>query len=467
MKDLAKRSGGASMEGAQRGRWGGSVVHVCGPLLREIGSTARCVARSRGCGPAPHFSIVCRCCQDGPGRRVPGRPPGANTGVSPRPVHRSDRVLRRSLDWQVEYVDKPWDELLVDLEKGEIDLLPAVAVTAGSASIYDYSQDPPFIDSGVVFTGPEFHLEDHLRPAGCAGRRSGGKHLHARFRDLRGLFRCRVRVRAGEDNPSVMQAITDGTVDAGICIYSLGLDLSRQYPVSITAISFAPTALSFAVPKGKNADLIAGIDQLMAPMVNDPDSLYSRSFDKWILPSRADLHPRLDLVGHRRSCFLGLLVALWNIALRRQVAAKTKHLMAEISERERTRGATPPVPEDGGRGPAGRRHRPRLQQPAHRHHRLLRPDPRQGDELRPRPCAATWRRSGAPPSGRAPSPGRSWPSRGARPSSRRSSRLNDVFADMEPLLRRTLGEDIELVTLLDPDLGHERGGSSTSSSRCS
>ena len=39
------------------------------------------------------------------------------------------------------------------------------------------------------------------------------------------------------------------------------------------------------------------------------------------------------------------------------------------------RGAAPAKPEDGGHRPPGRRHRPRLQQPPHRHQRVQRPGP--------------------------------------------------------------------------------------------
>ena len=49
--------------------------------------------------------------------------------------------------------------MLVDLEKGDIDLLPAVAVTEERQEIYDYTQDPPFVDSGVLFVG------EHFQPA--------------------------------------------------------------------------------------------------------------------------------------------------------------------------------------------------------------------------------------------------------------------------------------------------------------
>ena len=90
------------------------------------------------------------------------------------------------------------------------------------------------------------------------------------------------------------------------------------------------------------------------------------------------------------------------------------------------RGAAAPGPEDGGRRPAGRRHRPRLQQPAHRH--------RGYSELllerlrRRRPARAA--RRGDPEGRRARRrlPASSWPSAASRCSQPRVLDLNDVVA---------------------------------------
>jgi signal transduction histidine kinase/ActR/RegA family two-component response regulator len=357
-----------------------------------------------------------------------------------------------SLDWQIEYVHKPWGELLVALERGEIDLLPAVAVTSERQAIYDYSQNPPFIDSGVVFTGPDFHLHTIFDLQGARVAGVQGSVFTGAFEAYAATFGVKCEIVPVEDNPAVMQAITDGTADAGVCIYSLGLDLEQRYPVSITAISFAPTALSFAVPKGKNADLIAGIDRLMAPMIGDPDSLYSLAFDRWILPSAKASMPSWAWWSIGGLVFLGLAPAFWSFSLRRQVAARTKTLFAEVAERQRTEELLRQSQkmEAVGRLAGGI---------AHDFNNLLSAIIgyadlvlSNGDELRPDSARADVLEI------------RSAGERGAALTkqilafSRRQALkpevvlLNDVLRDMESLLRRTLGEDMELVIRLDPDL---------------
>ena len=108
------------------------------------------------------------------------------------------------------------------------------------------------------------------------------------------------------------------------------------------------------------------------------------------------------------------------------------------------RGATAPEPEDGGGGPAGRRHRARLQQPALR-------DPRiQQILLAGNGCAVPAREDLEEIKHAAERAGAL--TRQILAFSRRQAlrptvvSLNDVLGGMEPLLRRTLGEDIELVS---------------------
>ena len=134
-----------------------------------------------------------------------------------------------SLGWQVEYVDKPWDELLTALEKGEIDLLPAVAVTPERDAVYDYSKYPPFIDSGVIFTGRSFQLETVFDLQGARVAGVEGSMFTTAFETYAASFGVKCEIVPETDNPAVMQAVSDGTEDAGVCIYSLGLDLARRY----------------------------------------------------------------------------------------------------------------------------------------------------------------------------------------------------------------------------------------------
>jgi len=238
----------------------------------------------------------------------------------------------KTFDWRVLYVEGTWKEHLISLEKGEIDLLPAIGFTSERTLIFDYSRKPVYIDSGVLFTSSRFPLHTVFNLQGKRIAAANGSVFNNGFLDYIAPFGIKCDIILKSDNRAVMQAIVDGETEAGICIYSLGNELMKELPVEITPISFSPIALHFAVPKGRNADLIAGIDKLMAIMDKDPESVYSLSFKKWTKPSVPFEFPVWFWWAIAGLLITGLFLGLWNISLNRLVAQKTKHLEVEIFE---------------------------------------------------------------------------------------------------------------------------------------
>jgi signal transduction histidine kinase len=236
--------------------------------------------------------------------------------------------------WDIRYVPAPWNELLTSLEKGDIDILPAVGFTHERQAIFDFSKNPPYIDSGVLFASKKLVLHTVFDLEGKRVAGVKGSIFTIGFLEYMKSFDIHCEMILTTDNKDVMEAIASGSVDAGVCIYSLGNELAKAYSIPITPISFSPIALEFAVPKGRNADLIAGIDRQMAAMIGNPDSLYSRSFKKWTTPTPSGEPPLWLLWGSFGLIAVAFILAIWNISLNRQVALKTKHLMVEITERK-------------------------------------------------------------------------------------------------------------------------------------
>ena len=239
----------------------------------------------------------------------------------------------KSQGWNLVYVDGAWNDLLGRLERGEIDILPAVGFTAARAAVYDFTKNPIYIDSGVVFTGRGFtiHTVFDLEGKRIAGVR--GSLFTAEFSKYAASFGIKCQMILVDDNPAVMQAIADGQADAGVCIYSLGNELAKRYSVRITPVSFSPIALHFAVPKGDPAGAAAGIDGVLEAMPSGGDSYLDRAFRKWISPetgARVPLWLWLCLAGLG---LVGLLLLLLNRMLNHQVELRTQALRKEVAER--------------------------------------------------------------------------------------------------------------------------------------
>jgi two-component sensor histidine kinase/ABC-type amino acid transport substrate-binding protein len=242
----------------------------------------------------------------------------------------------RVFGWRLRYVPGTWSEQLERLKKGEIDLLPAVGYTAERTKVYEFSKNPIYIDSGVVFTSRKWTIHTIFDLEGKRVAAVDGSTFTTAFSEYVRSFGIRCSIVLTSDNIEAMRKIVSGEADAGVCIYSLGTELAKEYPVAVTPISFSPIALEFAVPKGKDGDLIESIDRLMPTLIADPASVYGRSFEKWTVGRQAIRIPTwlwavIAIVGAS-----GLMLALASLYLRRQVRIRTEDLRKEIKQYEET-----------------------------------------------------------------------------------------------------------------------------------
>jgi signal transduction histidine kinase len=214
-------------------------------------------------------------------------------------------------------------------------LLPAVGLTEERLKKYDFSRNPVFIDSGVLFAGKKLvlHTVYDLRGKRVAGVR--GSVFTTGFVSYIKSFDIECKILLTDDNRQVMEAIARGEADAGVCIYSLGSILAREFSLSVTPISFSPIALEFAVPKGRNPEILSAIDGQMADMIGDPNSFYSRAYTKWTTQPDSNRMPFWLPWASLGAGGLACVAMIWSISLRRQVANKTRHLSLEITERKR------------------------------------------------------------------------------------------------------------------------------------
>ena len=238
--------------------------------------------------------------------------------------------------WTLEYVQGTWQEHLAALRTGTIDLLPAVGHTPERLAFYEFNSDPVFIDSGVVFRQPSFPVHTVFDLAGKTIAAVRGSIFTAGFEAYIASFGIQCAMVYTEDNPAVMRLIESGAAEAGITIYSLGSQLERDYAVEMTAISFSPLALHYAIGQVRNRDLLVAINAALTEMLPDNGSVYARLYEKWILPQPSQeipawLYAALAVAGLLVASFIGL-----SLLLRRQVELQTKHLTTEIAAHKET-----------------------------------------------------------------------------------------------------------------------------------
>jgi|GEM_PF-5628405 ABC-type amino acid transport substrate-binding protein len=112
--------------------------------------------------------------------------------------------------WKLRYVAGTWRESLARLENGEIDILPAVSYTPERALEFDFSKNPVFIDSGVLFANPKFALHTIFDLQGRQIAALKGSVFTTDFINYTASFGVSCNILYMEDNEAVMRAIVRG-----------------------------------------------------------------------------------------------------------------------------------------------------------------------------------------------------------------------------------------------------------------
>ncbi len=206
-------------------------------------------------------------------------------------------VIAEAEDWKLEYVPGTWSENLTRLEADEIDLMPDVAYSRERAEIYGFSEEPLFVNWGVIYAPSD---SVSLSIPNLAGNRiavmagsihtdgtQGIKALLAQF-DIQSTF---VEVDSYE---GVFELLQSRDVDAGVVNRLFGLQNAERFNVTETQIVFNPRELRFAYPKGSEGGFLLAerIDAHIRSMKADTDSIYHRSVAVYLLgePLGGDMH---------------------------------------------------------------------------------------------------------------------------------------------------------------------------------
>ena len=129
-----------------------------------------------------------------------------------------------------------------------------------------------------------------------------------------------------EDYKGVLDALEKNWIEIGVVDRLYGILHEKGGSVERSSIFFAPIELRFAVPKGRNADLVAAIDYHLGVMKKDPGSAYHLLMSD-LLGRKDDLRIR-RLLGRGLAvalCLAGLLTGMI-LLLRLQVRRKTVQL---------------------------------------------------------------------------------------------------------------------------------------------
>jgi two-component system, sensor histidine kinase PdtaS len=260
-----------------------------------------------------------------------GEPDGFSVDI----IRAVTKVMELDLTIQI----GPWDKAMKSLETGEIDLLPMMAYSRERGQIFDFSvphtiaYDALFIRKG----SPKIKDLESLKGRSLIVMKNDAAHgyLHSI-----GITE-KAQMITVDSLPEALRLLSSGKGDAALMPKLVGtlvinrLGLTNLDPTLVIDAYNRP--FSFAVSKGNQAlleRLTQGLNIIKAT------GQYSAIYAKWfgaLEPPGLSYKTVLKTISLVVGVFvsLGLILLIWSLSLKKQVALRTRTLEAEIIERKK------------------------------------------------------------------------------------------------------------------------------------
>ncbi|MBO8179998.1 MAG: PAS domain S-box protein [Archaeoglobus sp.] len=223
--------------------------------------------------------------------------------------------------WKVEYVYDSFPNLLERLERGELDLVVDVAYTEERAEKFSFNKEVIFTNWGVIVGKEE--LNSILK---LDGLKVAGVKRDVYTEELKELvdgfnIKCQILEIEG-DYKDVMEEIVAGRADAGVVSRIYASLYAEDYGLRESELIFGPVELRFA---GKDEAVLEKIDEHLAALKSDRNSIYHQSLDRWLGP-KVEVVP--GWVYYALAALFAVLIAALglNAYLGRVVAKRTEEI---------------------------------------------------------------------------------------------------------------------------------------------
>ena len=235
-------------------------------------------------------------------------------------------------DWRLDYVPGTWSEGLDRLATAEIDLMPDVAFAREREEAYAFHDEPVLSDWFQIYARRGSGIRSLLDLDGKRVAVLDHSLQQESLAKLAGGFGLKTTLVPQPDYDEAFDAVARGEADAVAANRFAGIVRARDPRIEDTAIIFHPTRIFFAAPPAAPPAVLAAIDRQLEKMKKDPASAYYRSLRRWTSEEVGFRLPAWFPGAGLALAALLLAVLLWNGALKRQVAARTRELEEQNDE---------------------------------------------------------------------------------------------------------------------------------------
>lgn len=230
--------------------------------------------------------------------------------------------------WQLQAVVCEWNDCLLQLESGLIDLMPDVAISESRGQRFDFHEEPALLGWSQVYEREGTALLSLLDMAGKRVAILQGSIQLEYLSDLMTNFGIRVEWLLMDNLEDAFSAVVADRADAVVSNHYFG-DLSAdRLGLARTPLIFQPSQLYFAVAAGTRDVLLQTINNYLVEWKADPESPYFTALREWGVEPVPNAIPGWLLWGI--ACLvIALLLALgFSALLRLKVAERTRSLVA-------------------------------------------------------------------------------------------------------------------------------------------
>ncbi len=228
--------------------------------------------------------------------------------------------------WNLIWVHGTFQENLDRLAAGDLDLLAGVTDTPDREKYLDFNHEVAVSAWTQVYAKPDSGINTILDLDGKRVALLRGDANAAAFRDYAVKFSIHPTYIESDTISEMFSRTTSGDTDALVVFWIPGQGYAKEYGLSATPVMFNPGSLGFAVPKGKNADLLQALDRDLILEKSDPSSHYSETMQKYFGQKTGWVIPSYIMWGLAFAAIIALLFVIMAILLRQQVQYKTAEL---------------------------------------------------------------------------------------------------------------------------------------------
>ncbi|MDH7943944.1 EAL domain-containing protein [Pseudohongiella sp. SYSU M77423] len=235
------------------------------------------------------------------------------------------REIARAERWQLRPVPCQWSECLTLLERGEIDIMPDVAIDSDRQQRFDFHQQPALLSWSQIYESRGQGIVGLLDLDGKRIALLQDSIQQAYLESLADNFFLNVDWLAYDNQTQAFSAVSEGVADAVVSSSHSGDMEASRFGLTPTPILFQPSQLYYAVPAGRHEAVLTAIDNYLSLWRADPGSVYYRILEQWNYQNDRSL-PGWVIWGSI-ALGLALLVAVaFSLALSYRVKARTRSL---------------------------------------------------------------------------------------------------------------------------------------------